>query len=639
MIQIRSSFSAKVVLWLLLIVLPIFLVTVGYLFMQTRKLVHTEAEERAHGALHAAMQYINRYFITVETAVNTHAWMVEQSQDPDTLTSIIHTMASINPIIDGSVLAMESNVVRQHPQHFMTYSIKIKDSLRTGIEQELDYFCREWYTEPRRQKAPCWLLYQEDSLSLNLSDMGMVATYNKPIYDAQQRFIGIISAEMSLQHLSKMLLEETLPYAHSYYVILDEKGRYVGHPDTTRLFKKTIFDVADPQKNSDVIALGYEMTKGKEGHMSVNINNQRSLVCYMPIPNTKWSLAIVSPESDIFKYYNRLTYIMVILFILGLTAVCVHTYKSVTMAIRPLELLLDKTKAIAEGHVDVDIVHTERTDAIGVLQNSFATMQESLNYYMNSVQKASKQKQQYNEELEQATKLVVESEKQKTAFIQNVTHQIRTPLNIIMGFAQVLQTSYEGGNSQTISGEELKSITDTMHYNSMQLLRMVLMLFDSSESGIAKENRDDKKEELQIGAIREEVINYTRFQYPENSISSLTTLPEDFNILVSHKLLTYTIQELLNNAMKYSDGKNVTLIIKKMDHTLRFIIQDTGRGINTADQDRIFTFFSKVDGFSEGLGLGLPLCKRHAEQMGGSLTLDTSYTEGCRFVLEVPMTS
>jgi signal transduction histidine kinase len=208
-----------------------------------------------------------------------------------------------------------------------------------------------------------------------------------------------------------------------------------------------------------------------------------------------------------------------------------------------------------------------------------------------------------------------------------------------MGFAQVLQTSYEGGNSQTISGEELKSITDTMHYNSMQLLRMVLMLFDSSESGIAKESRDDKKEELQIGAIREEVINYTRFQYPENSISSLTTLPEDFNILVSHKLLTYTIQELLNNAMKYSDGKNVTLIIKKMDHTLRFIIQDTGRGINTADQDRIFTFFSKVDGFSEGLGLGLPLCKRHAEQMGGSLTLDTSYTEGCRFVLEVPMTS
>ena len=106
MIQIRSSFSAKVVLWLLLIVLPIFLVTVGYLFMQTRKLVHTEAEERAHGALHAAMQYINRYFITVETAVNSHAWMVEQSQDPDTLTSIIHTMASINPIIDGSVLAM-----------------------------------------------------------------------------------------------------------------------------------------------------------------------------------------------------------------------------------------------------------------------------------------------------------------------------------------------------------------------------------------------------------------------------------------------------------------------------------------------------------------------------------------------------
>jgi signal transduction histidine kinase len=637
MIQIRSSFSAKVVLWLLLIVLPIFLVTVGYLFMQTRKLVHTEAEERAHGALHAAMQYINRYFITVETAVNTHAWMVEQSQDPDTLTSIIHTMASINPIIDGSVLAMESNVVRQHPQHFMTYSIKIKDSLRTGIEQELDYFCREWYTEPRRQKAPCWLLYQEDSLSLNLSDMGMVATYNKPIYDAQQRFIGIISAEMSLQHLSKMLLEETLPYAHSYYVILDEKGRYVGHPDTTRLFKKTIFDVADPQKNSDVIALGYEMTKGKEGHMSVNINNQRSLVCYMPIPNTKWSLAIVSPESDIFKYYNRLTYIMVILFILGLTAVCVHTYKSVTMAIRPLELLLDKTKAIAEGHVDVDIVHTERTDAIGVLQNSFATMQESLNSYLESINEASEQNQQYNQELEHTMQMAMESERQKTIFIQNVTHQIRTPLNIIMGFAQVLNNMPKDENpSSGLSSEELKNIVQSMTYNSKQLIRMVLMLYDSSENG-QKMTRKLHIEKVAVDATMKEMLNYIHEESPDVDIAYSNSLPAGFCMNTDRRSIGYSIYELLHNAIKYSDKQHISLDVEQEDGRVRFIVQDTGSGISDTNREHIFNFFVKADRYSEGLGLGLPLAMRHAQMLGGQLTLDTGYQEGCRFIFEIPI--
>ena len=632
MIQIRSSFSAKVVLWLLLIVLPIFLVTVGYLFMQTRKLVHTEAEERAHGALHAAMQYINRYFITVETAVNTHAWMVEQSQDPDTLTSIIHTMASINPIIDGSVLAMEFNVVRQHPQHFMTYSIKIKDSLRTDIEQELDYFCREWYTEPRRQKAPCWLLYQEDSLSLNLSDMGMVATYNKPIYDAQQRFIGIISAEMSLQHLSKMLLEETLPYAHSYYVILDEKGRYVGHPDTTRLFKKTIFDVADPQKNSDVIALGYEMTKGKEGHMSVNINNQRSLVCYMPIPNTKWSLAIVSPESDIFKYYNRLTYIMVILFILGLTAVCVHTYKSVTMAIRPLELLLDKTKAIAEGHVDVDIVHTERTDAIGVLQNSFATMQESLNYYMNSVQKASKQKQQYNEELEQATKLVVESEKQKTAFIQNVTHQIRTPLNIIGGFAQVLQNDCE-----MLLDEDIESISTGILQNSQDIQTIISNLL--TISALEECTEIERTDEVACNAFCQEVMDSVILRYPATvSMSMETKVPDTFCIKTHRKSLRMILRELLENANKFTKVGNITLHCRQQDaQWVEFSVSDTGQGVLPEDYERIFTMFTKLSAFSEGLGLGLYLSRRQARLMGGDIEIDKNYTGGSRFTVRLPL--
>ena len=116
-----------------------------------------------------------------------------------------------------------------------------------------------------------------------------------------------------------------------------------------------------------------------------------------------------------------------------------------------------------------------------------------------------------------------------------------------------------------------------------------------------------------------------------------TELSDDFCILTNRRYLLYSLQELLGNATRYSDGKNVLLRVEKDDKSVRFIIQDTGKGIAEADLENIFMFFTKVDDFSDGLGLGLPLVKRHAEALGGSFTLDTSYHAGCRFILELPI--
>jgi hypothetical protein len=68
-----------------------------------------------------------------------------------------------------------------------------------------------------------------------------------------------------------------------------------------RLFDKTIFSVADAEQQADIIALGYEMTAGKRGSMSVKVNDESCMVCYMPVDGTTWSLAIVCPDSDVFR--------------------------------------------------------------------------------------------------------------------------------------------------------------------------------------------------------------------------------------------------------------------------------------------------------------------------------------------------
>jgi signal transduction histidine kinase len=120
-------------------------------------------------------------------------------------------------------------------------------------------------------------------------------------------------------------------------------------------------------------------------------------------------------------------------------------------------------------------------------------------------------------------------------------------------------------------------------------------------------------------------------------IAFKTELPAKFYIKANEMKLRYSVSEMLQNAIRHSDGKNILMDIRLVNEHVQFIVQDTGKGISADDQQRIFKFFDKVDEFTDGLGLGLPLIKMHAKQMGGDFWLDTNYTDGCRFILEMPL--
>ena len=637
MMSIRRSFSAKVIMWVLLLAVPVFLASVGVLFWQSHKLIRAEAVDKASNVLACAMHRINRYLITTKTASHTNAWIVEQSLYPDSIQAITNRIATTNPYTDGCAISTEPGVIPQYPDGFMSVSFNTKDSVNTFIEPDHSYFQERWYSIPRTQRKPTWVVFNDKNRKQETDEDATIAAYTHPLFNKKGKFVGVISIWLSLQHISN-IMAEVRPYPHSYYVMIDEKGRYVGHPDSTRLFNQTIFSVADPQHQADLIALGYEMTKGNKGSISVKINGQKSLVCYMPVEGTPWSLAIVCPHSDILRGFYRLTYIVVALLIVGLLLIFINCHKAVTVSLSPLQQLLEKTKAVSNGHLDVDIAHTKRTDVIGGLQNSFATMLESLNYYINSVRTATDQTKRYNRELEHTTQLAVEAQRQKTIFIQNVTHQIRTPLNIIMGFAQILNCPTDDTSlSEELGQDEIKSIASTMTHNSRLLIRMVMMLFDSSENGKAETANCDKREMVACNDVCQVALKFTTKNHPDIPVEYKTELADDFCIHTNFRYLEYSLEELLSNAVRYSDQQHISLHVTRNEEFVRFVVQDTGNGIAEADRDNIFKFFTKVDDFSEGLGLGLPLTKRHAETLGGNLILDTTYHEGSRFIFEIPV--
>ena len=629
MFNIRKSFSAKLSLGLLLLAVPIFLLSLGVLFTQSRHMIRVAAVGRANSVLSVTTERIGRYLMTIETATNSSCWLVERSFEPDSILAFTNRIVRLNPHVDGCSISAEPDMFPSEGRHFSAYTVREDDTITTVKEAEYEYFDRVWYKTPRKLDGPCWVVSYDDADSLELTLDGMIASYGRPLYDKSHRLLGIISSDLSLLRLSKLMSEER-PYPNSYFMMINEEGRYFIHPDSTRLFTQTIFSGADPRKQADIIALGHDMTAGNEGRMMLDIDGVPSLVCYQPVPGTTWSLAIVSPDSDVLAGYQRLTYIVIPLLVIGLLIIVLLCHQAVGHAIRPLDDLLKKTQTVASGNMEVYIARSTREDVIGQLQNSFAKMMQYLNFHMGSVRYSTDQMRLKNEELLSATRLAKEADRQKTAFIQNVSHQIRTPLNIIMGFAQVL-------NEMSLPDEEMKSITATMDHNSKLLNRLVLMLFDSSETGLSEELNAHKHDLVPCNDVAREAISYIGLHYPKISIELRSEVADDFYIQTSRLYLMRSLREILYNAAKYSDGEHVLLSVQRMEHCMRFVVEDTGTGIGEADRERMFDFFTKVDDLSEGLGLGLPLAKRHARNLGGDLTLDETYHDGCRFIIEIPI--
>ncbi len=638
----RRSLSTKLTVSFLLLTIPVFMLTLGSLFIQSRFLVKQEATERVSSSLNTSLQRVSTYLRTLETATNANAWMVLENLQPDELMACTHRIVQMNANVNGCSITTEPFLFPQYGRYFSAYSIREGDSIKTVREGEYEYFEKPWYKNPVTQGKACWTDPFDDYNEGTLSAKGLIASYCKPLYlentaansQMVRQLVGVISTDLSLQRLTEVVNTEH-PYPHSFFIMTGHKGHYYIHPDKEKIAKSSIFDDAGKEKQAELYELGHRMTQGQQGSMQVKMNGAACTVSYSPVPGTSWSMALVCPNDDILQSYHKLTTIVIPLLAVGLLIILLMCHRTVATAVRPLRQLARQSKHIAEGDYSQQIEHSKRQDAIGQLQNSFLTMQQSLNKHISDIRLANEQTKESNEQLARATQMAREAAERKTAFIQNMTHQIRTPLNIIMGFAHIMRD-----NIGKLTEEEAKSIADTTNHNVNTLNRMVLMLYDSSDTGLSK-GLSDSHNRTMVNCIEiaRECLDFTQKHFPDLVINFVADVPDTLAMHTNHVYFMRSLRELLYNAAKYSDGKNITLRLSETPESVRFIVEDTGNGIPEEYRDTIYETFIKADELSEGLGLGLSLTKRHIDNLGGTLTLDTDYHKGCRFIIEMPKMS
>lgn len=240
---------------------------------------------------------------------------------------------------------------------------------------------------------------------------------------------------------------------------------------------------------------------------------------------------------------------------------------------------------------------------------------------------------QKNKELEIARDKAQESERMKMNFLNNMNHEIRTPLNIISGFAQIVSSP-----EFVTSPEERKEISRRIQKSSNNITRIIEELLDiSSKESVRYLAKDDH---LPCNALIRDIIN--DFKIPISCTSEIlfkTDLRDSFMIQTNRKEVQKIMNCLLNNACKFTEHGSIVIknSFNKTTKQAEISITDNGIGIPAEDKEKIFNHFYKIDNYKEGIGLGLPLARRSARQLGGDVTLDTNYQHGARFIVSLPV--
>ena len=637
MYRLRKSLLSKLSTGITLMAIPIFVLSLGALFLQSRYFIRQEASDHARSLLDATMHRIKKYMLTTEMATNANTWFIEHNFQPDSLLVLSRRIVMLNGNTNSCTISAAPDIFPQCGRYFSVYSVRRGDTIASIREQNYEYVDRQWYKTPVAQGDGCWVEPVFEHTEGEVRTDETVLSYCKPLYDRNQtgpdgkkRLLGVVCVDLSFPILTEAINAGEPEYPGSYYIMLGGNGHYFYHPDSKRLLRKTYASDIDPKAHADILAIGHEMVTGKEGHMHAQINGEKCHVVYRSLPSSKWSIALVSPDSEILHSYNQLTYIIIALIVIGLAIILWLCRRAVGHAVRPVSYLVGMSKQISEGHYDLEIPRTSREDAIGQLQNSFATMQQSIEERISSIQQASEETKRRNEELVTAMQMAKEGVRQKNIFIQNVSHQIRTPLNIILGFAQILR------ESQDMDEKELQEIRSMMNYNAFHLYRMVSMLFASSDTGASKAWKSQLTDQLFCNELARDSVRYIQDHFPGIEVHLESEVPDSLQIVTNHLYLMRPLRELLYNAAKYSDGQHITLRIEQTEASVRFTVEDVGPGLSAESIDKLFKPFNKLDDLSEGLGLGLPLARSHILSLGGILEYDDTYLEGCRFIVTMP---
>ncbi len=316
----------------------------------------------------------------------------------------------------------------------------------------------------------------------------------------------------------------------------------------------------------------------------------------------------------------------------AMVAFYIITQRVILSPIRQLRALVNN---VSEGNLDARSV-IKSGDEYERLSEAFNNMLDGLQDSQEKLRQANKQLDAKIAQLSDRNIQLFKANKLKSEFLANMSHEFRTPLNAILGFAQLLREK---------PGEDLeksKRYADNIITSGRSLLNMINDLLDLAKAEAGK--MELRIEKTSIGQLCKSLVTFFGPLTEQKNIALDLDVADDIPLVqTDYGKVQQILYNLLSNAIKFTpqDGRVAIAAGMLDDITVRISVSDTGCGIAEDSRQKIFEKFRQVDGSitrpGTGTGLGLAICKELADLLAGTISLESCEGDGTTFSLDIPV--
>lgn len=432
-----------------------------------------------------------------------------------------------------------------------------------------------------------------------------VIIFAAPVLDKDKNLLGAVTAFVSIGRLHQ-IINGTKELDSSMYIdLLDHEGNTIYSNHKTQKKNTPL-----KQTENEIISSSGDTIYAKEGENG-----------FLDFQGNRWQLYLQIKKEDAFKVITEIrnTGLLVGLILIFLSLVIIYFLSKRVIA--PLLVLKKAADRFGQGNLE-ERVPAFSSDEIGELSNTFNKMASDLSSSLNELERK-------NLELEKLDKL-------KDEFLSNTSHELKTPLNGIIGIAD----SMIDGATGKLEREPVKNLR-MISDSGKRLSNLVNDILDFSK--LKNHEIVIQQRAVDIRSLTDMVLVLSRHLLNGKNIQLINNIPDNAPAVKGDEnRLQQILLNLIGNAVKFTESGKVEVTTKeKLDGKLTIIVSDTGIGIPSDKFETIFQSFEQVDASISreygGTGLGLSITKNLIELHGGKIWLESELGKGSKFFFTLPI--